>query len=189
MGVTILRLSHRPVRDKRGTTHIFLTARALGVDGGAYSGVRDKGVEEAISEVCRDWGGDFKVNYIEDWKVFIREWRMKGGKVIHLTMYGMPLKKVIPDIRADPSKKLIVVGGAKVPPEIYHLSDWNVSVTSQPHSEISALSIFIHEHFQGRELDIEFDGARLRIIPQKRGKKVIRAGAKGRQHPSRTLRL
>ena len=176
MRITVLRLGHRPMRDKRVTTHLFLAARALGADGGVYSGIRDRGIEASILEVCRDWGGDFEVEYAEDWRRTIREWR-RGGKVVHLTMYGIPLKEVISKIRADPSEKLVVVGGAKVPPEVYHLADWNVSITSQPHSEISALSLFLHELFQGRELDRVFEGARLKVIPQEKGKRVIRVGA------------
>lgn len=177
MGVTVLRLGHRPIRDKRVTTHLFLAARALGADGGIYSGVRDRSVEESILEVSKDWGGDFKVEYTEDWRRTIKEWRRRGGRVVHLTMYGIPLREVVSKIRDDTSEKLVVVGGAKVPPDVYHLSDWNVSITSQPHSEISALSIFLHEFFLGRELDREFECARLRIIPQEKGKRVIRVGA------------
>ncbi len=176
MSIIVLRLGHRPMRDKRVTTHLFLAARALGAEGAIYSGVRDRSVEESISEVCRDWGGNFKVEYTENWKRTIREWKKGRGKVVHLTMYGLPIQDVISEIRADPSEKLVVVGGAKVPPEVYHLADWNVAVTSQPHSEVSALSIFLHELFQGRELYREFEGARMRIVPQERGKKVIRVG-------------
>ena len=67
---------------------------------------------------------------------------------------------------------LIVVGGMKVPGEVYDLADWNVAVTSQPHSEVSALAVFLHELFGGRELGAVFGDARLRIVPQTRGKSV-----------------
>jgi tRNA (cytidine56-2'-O)-methyltransferase len=87
-------------------------------------------------------------------------------------MYGLPLKEVIPEIRGDPSDKLVVVGGVKVPGEVYGLADWNVAVTSQPHSEVSALAVFLHELMEGRELDAVFEGARLRVVPQERGKRL-----------------
>ena len=80
--------------------------------------------------------------------------------------------EAISSIRNDPSDKLVVVGGPKVPGEVYGLADWNVSVTSQPHSEVSALAVFLHELFEGRELDGVFEGARMRITPQERGKRV-----------------
>jgi tRNA (cytidine56-2'-O)-methyltransferase len=83
-------------------------------------------------------------------------------------------------VRGDPSEKLVVVGGTKVPGGVYGLADWNVSVTSQPHSEVSALAVFLHEFFGGRELGGVFEGARLRVSPQERGKRVEggRAGSK-----------
>ena len=65
----------------------------------------------------------------------------------------------------------MVVGGAKVPGEVYGLANWNVSVTSQPHSEVSALAVFLHELFEAQELDRVFEGARLSITPQDRGKR------------------
>jgi len=37
---------------------------------------------------------------------------------------------------------------------------------------VSALAVFLHELFEGREMEREFEGARLRIVPQERGKRV-----------------
>ena len=92
--------------------------------------------------------------------------------MVHLTMYGMPMGEAMSSIRDDPSEKLVVVGGAKVPGEVYGLADWNVSVTSQPHSEVSALAVFLHEFFEGREMDLVFEGARLRVSPRGRGRRM-----------------
>lgn len=171
MSIDVIRLGHRPIRDKRATTHLMLTARAFGASGVLYSGTRDSSVEETVSKVCSDWGGPFSVDYVEDWRATIKGWKRRG-KVIHLTMYGLPILEVITAIRDDTSEKLVAVGGAKVPGEIYGLADWNVAVTSQPHSEVSALAIFLHEFFEGGELDRVFEGARLRVVPQERGKRV-----------------
>jgi len=74
---------------------------------------------------------------------------------------------------------LIVVGGAKVPRKVYELADWNIAVTSQPHSEISALALFLHELFEGKELSIKFEDAKIMIVPQKRGKKVLKMDSQG----------
>ena len=153
------------------TTHLLLAARAFGASGAFYAGTRDPALEETMRKVCSDWGGSFSVEYAEEWRRAIGEWKGRG-KVIHLTMYGIPLRRAIHAIRADPSEKLVVVGGAKVPGEVYGLADWNVAVTSQPHSEVSALAVFLHELFEGREMEMEFEGARLRIVPQERGKRV-----------------
>jgi len=89
-------------------------------------------------------------------------------------MYGLPIQSVISPIRESSKDKLVIVGGAKVPGEVFQEADWNVSVTSQPHSEISALCIFLHELFEGRELSRTFEDAKMEIVPQARGKMVIR---------------
>ena len=122
-------------------------------------------------EVQRSWGGKFNVEFAEDWRELINGWKQQS-KVVHLTMYGLPIQRVIHVIREDPSEKLVVVGGAKVPGEVYDLANWNVAVTSQPHSEVSALAVFLHELFKGRELELGFDDAKLRVVPQSHGKRV-----------------
>ncbi len=171
MVIHVLRIGHRPARDERVTTHLFLAARAFGASMGTYTGVRDFSVEESVRSVVSDWGGDFRLGFAESWREVIRGWE-DVGKVVHLTMYGLPIRRVIEAIRVDLSDKLIVVGGAKIPGEVYELADWNVAVTSQPHSEVSALAVFLHEFHEGRELDAVFEGARLRVVPQEHGKVV-----------------
>ncbi|MEM2129235.1 MAG: tRNA (cytidine(56)-2'-O)-methyltransferase [Candidatus Bathyarchaeia archaeon] len=173
--IWVLRLNHRPMRDKRVTTHLFLTARAFGAEGAFYSGEYDEKVEESIRKVNKSWGGTFGIVFSKEWKEVIHKWKKENGEIIHLTMYGLPIQNVIDNIRQTSLKKLIIVGGAKVPREIYNLADWNVSVTSQPHSEVSALSIFLHELFEGKELTKEFENASQKIIPQAKGKKVVKA--------------
>lgn len=172
--VFVLRLGHRVERDKRITTHVFLVARAFGAHGAFYSGQKDSKVEESVRKVVERWGGSFNVEYVRDWVKKIEEWRKGGGEVIHLTMYGLPLDEVIDDIRRSKKNKLIVVGGEKVPRFVFEIADWNVSVTLQPHSEVGALSVFLHELYTGAELKREFENAKIKIIPQARGKRVIR---------------
>jgi tRNA (cytidine56-2'-O)-methyltransferase len=172
MDVHVLRLGHRPARDKRLSTHVILAARAFGASGASYTGNRDPGLEESIARVVSAWGGPFIFKFSESWRNVISEWR---GRVVHLTMYGLPVQEVIPEIRGDGSDILVVVGGAKVPGEIYGMVDWNVGVTSQPHSEVSALAVFLHELQEGGELGISFQGARRRVVPQASGK-LVEAG-------------
>jgi len=172
--VFVLRLGHRPERDKRVTTHVFLVARAFGAHGAFYSGQKDEKVEVSVKKVVELWGGSFTVEYIENWVKIIKEWQKEGGEVIHLTMYGLPLNEVIHEIRDSTKNKLIVVGGVKVPKILYEITDWNVSITSQPHSEVGALSVFLHELYMGRELTKDFENAKIKVIPQAKGKKLIR---------------
>lgn len=171
--VTVLRLGHRPSRDKRVTTHLLLAARAFGASEAIYTGTRDNSLEESIAKIVRDWGGEFKVEYSESHRRVIKEWR---GKVIHLTMYGLPMQNVISEIRGDPYPKLVVVGGAKVPGDVYGSAHWNIAVTAQPHSEVSALAIFLNTFNEGRMLSHEFSGAHLQVVPQERGKVVEHKG-------------
>jgi tRNA (cytidine56-2'-O)-methyltransferase len=173
--IYVLRLNHRSKRDKRLTTHLLLAGRAFGAAEAFYSGEQDGKVEESMEKVIRSWGGSFRVEYVRNWRSLMRSWKAKGGEVIHLTMYGLPLQDVIERVKASPKDKLVIVGGAKVPGATYELSDWNISVTSQPHSEVSALSVFLHELFGGRELSKVFSGAETRIVPQPKGKKVVKS--------------
>ena len=177
MKVFVFRLGHRYVRDDRTTTHLFLAARALGADAAVYCGQRDAELEKALRKVNESWGGTFEVVYAKDWRLGLQEYKDSGLEIVHLTMYGLPIKEVMEKIRSSSKDKLIIVGGAKVPKEVYLLADWNVSVTSQPHSEVSALSVFLHEFFRGEELLRSFDGGKLRILPQERGKQVLRKSA------------
>ena len=167
--ITVLRLGHRPLRDKRISTHLLLAARAFGAKNALYTGIKDKSLEKSIEKIVTDWGGEFSIVYVDGWKKIVKSW---NGKVIHLTMYGLLLQDVIKEIRIEPSPKLVVVGGAKVPSELYKAANWNVAVTGQPHSEVSALALFLHELYDGTELGINYQGARLRITPQPNGKLV-----------------
>ncbi len=169
MKILILRLGHRAGRDPRISTHCGLVARALGANGIVYSGERDRKLLESIKRVMDEWGGSFEISYEKDYMSLIKNWK---GKVAHLTMYGVPVQNVISRVRKE-KNLLVVIGGEKVPPEVYKIADWNISVTSQPHSEIAALTIFLDRVFKGKELGRKFPKARRRIIPQKRGKKVV----------------
>jgi len=166
--VIILRIGHRPERDQRVTTHVGLTARALGAKG-MYLAATDKGVVESIGDVASRWGGDFFCQDNVKWRTCIKDWKAKGGTVIHLTMYGLNLPDVIDQVKTH-KKILVIVGAEKVPGEIYGLADYNVAVTSQPHSEISSLALFLDHYFSGQEFRNEFPGAQIRIIPTPAGK-------------------
>jgi tRNA (cytidine56-2'-O)-methyltransferase len=170
MSITVLRLGHRPQRDKRLSTHLLLAARAFGAKKAFYSGSRDPKLEESINKVSQDWGGQFPLSYQKNWRKLIREW---DGKIVHLTMYGLNIQNIIDEIRKDPSPKLVVVGGSKVPRDLYESATWNVSITTQPHSEVSALAVFLHEIFQGTELSKEYIGAKRKIIPNACGKEIV----------------
>ena len=89
--ITVLRLSHRPERDKRITTHVCLVARAFGADKVIYTGIRDRNLEESIQKIVKRWGGKFSIKYTRSWREVIQRWKNSGGIVVHLTMYGINL--------------------------------------------------------------------------------------------------
>jgi tRNA (cytidine56-2'-O)-methyltransferase len=168
--VVILRIGHRPERDQRVTTHVGLTARALGAKG-MFLASSDKGVAQSIADVAERWGGDFFCQDNIKWRSCIRDWKNSGGIVVHLTMYGLNLPDIIGEIRPN-AKILVIVGAEKVPGEIYGLADYNVAVTGQPHSEISSLALFLDHLESGTGLAREFPGAKIRIIPSRAGKQT-----------------
>ncbi|MFH1236887.1 MAG: tRNA (cytidine(56)-2'-O)-methyltransferase [Candidatus Aenigmatarchaeota archaeon] len=172
MKVIVFRLGHRISRDHRISTHCGLVSRALGADGIIYSGDPDQAILDSVTRVREDWGGKFSVAYEKSWKKVVKDYRRKGYVIVHLTMYGMPVQKKLIGLRKK-AKLLVVVGGEKVPWEMYQMADYNVSVTSQPHSEIAALAVFLDRIFCSKELDKKFTRAKKTVIPQERGKKVI----------------
>ena len=128
---------------------------------------------ENVRDVVKRWGGDFTVEYRKGWENLMEEWRNMGRKIIHLTMYGEPVQELVGNIRRSTKDILVVVGGSRVPSKVYQEADWNVAVTSQPHSEVSSLAIFLHLLFNGKELEFEFESGELQVIPSSKGKTVI----------------
>jgi len=176
--VAVLRLGHRPGRDERTTTHVGLTARALGADRVVLAGP-GASRRETIEDITDRFGGPFSVETTEEPKAFVRNW---DGLVVHLTMYGLPIQDLEDDIRdavgtgdgrnRTGSDLLVVVGAEKVPFEVYEEADFNVGVTNQPHSEIASLAVFLDRLFEGTELDQEWPGAEKTVLPQAEGKRI-----------------
>ena len=172
----MLRLGHRYVRDFRITTHVCLIARALGAHSVILSDVIDREVERTVKKVVELWGGPFHVEMGVPWREAINKWKAEGGIVCHLTMYGENIEAsdVMARIRKTKKDVMVIIGAEKVSREVYQLADFNVAISNQPHSECGALAVFLDRYFQGKSLNKEFKNAKLRIIPQPRGKKVIR---------------
>ncbi len=166
--VVVLRLGHRPVRDKRVTTHLGLVARSFGASELILS-TEDKAVVDSIRDVNKRWGGDFFVRLEMDWQKFLKSWQ---GVIVHLTMYGISVDDMIEEIRNKKDSILVVVGAEKIPPQVYKQATFNISIGSQPHSEVAALAIFLDRYFMGEQLKRDFSGD-TKIIPSERRKKVI----------------
>jgi len=141
--IDVLRLGHRIERDKRLSTHVGLSSALFNVENWYYSGEHDEHLEESISSVAKRWGAPTKVVFLESPYKFIRHY---SGTTVHLTMYGAPHKEVITELREENlNRVLIIVGGPKVPGHVYGDVDYNCAVGYFPHSEVSALAIFLYE--------------------------------------------
>jgi len=172
MSITVLRIGHRPERDHRITTHVALVSRAFGADSISIW-ERDEKIKKSLDSVVKRWGGKFSVLF----ETYKQAFKKFDGVSVHLTMYGMPFEDKIDEIKdlVFNQKKdlMIVVGAEKVPKEIYELANYNLSVTNQPHSEISALALFLDRLNSGEEIKKEFNNAKLKIIPSEKGKNII----------------
>jgi tRNA (cytidine56-2'-O)-methyltransferase len=166
--IHVLRLGHRRARDARVTTHVALTARAFGADGITVS-EKDDALEKTLKDVVARFGGPFEVRTGVPWKPLLREWK-KGGLVVHLTMYGVPIDAVLP--RLSQKDVLLIVGAEKVPGDLYDLADFNVAVGNQPHSEVAALAIALDRITRGAWTRRSFSG-RVEVVPNPRGKTLI----------------
>lgn len=160
-------MGHRRARDVRITTHVGLVARAFGarkiyIPGGG------KGLKESIMGVVERFGGTFEVDTHLTPRAVMGQ---QKGVRLHLTMYGQKLNQGLRDLkeRFSGKDKLVIVGAEKVPRYIYELSDLNISVGNQPHSEIAALAIFLDRLGEGTWEELDFPGG-MNIIPHPKEK-------------------
>lgn len=189
--VFVLRWGHRPKRDVRLTTHVALIARALGADGFILSDTEDHKIAGTVKKVVKNWGGPFHFEMGTGWRKVVEGWRAKGGIVVHLTAYGENIQTsdVLQRIKNSGKDILIIVGSQKVPSEFFSekVSDFNVAIGNQPHSECASLAVFLDRLFEGKALTKNFEDAKVRIIPQKRGKKVVKCAMKSDSGSQRNL--
>lgn len=164
--ITVLRIGHRPARDKRVTTHVALVARAFGARR-IWVDTHDAALEKTVRSVVRRFGGDFEIETGVPWRRALKEFH---GTKIHLTMYGESLDATLPTLPRS-RDLLLIVGAEKVPADLYRLADVNLSVGNQPHSEVAALAVFLDRYLAGDGLRKDFQG-RLRIRPSAHGKDV-----------------
>ena len=155
----VLRIGHRPERDKRITTHVALTARAFGASK-IYISNPDSRVIRSVEDVVTNFGGDFKILPISSPKNVVQDSNLL---IVHLTMFGLSIDESVKKIKKENKGILFIVGAEKVPPWVFELSDYNISIGNQPHSEVAALAIAMNNlHFES--YNKEFKG-KLSVIP------------------------
>lgn len=164
--VDVLRIGHRAGRDPRLSTHLALAARAFGARR-MYLHPPDPALAARLAAVGKRWGGSFEVIGVEDWRALVKG---AARRSVHLTMYGEPLARRERTLRAR-GELLVIVGGAKVPAELYGRAAYNIAVGHQPHSEVAALAVLL-ERLGGLPGPGAWPGAEQEVVPQRRGKRV-----------------
>ena len=155
----VLRIGHRPERDKRITTHVALTARAFGASK-VYISNPDSRVIKSVEEVVTKFGGNFKIIPTSNPKKIVQDSNLL---IVHLTMFGLSIDESVKKIKDEKRGILFIVGAEKVPPWVFELADYNISIGNQPHSEVAALAIAMNSlHFES--YNKEFKG-KLSVIP------------------------
>jgi len=175
--VSVLRLGHRRERDKRITSHLGLTARAFGADEVILSGEEDESAIETWRSVSERFGGEFECRYEANPMSFLRRFAKdagdgKPGQIVHLTMYGESWRESISSIESN-RPMVIVVGGAKVPGEVFRLANYNISIGNQPHSEVAALGVFLESMIGQIDESKHFQGGEIQVVPSLDRKKVM----------------
>lgn len=174
----VLRLGYRKGRDPRITTHLALVSRALGATNFMLAGDEDADLFENIASVNDRFGGGMTCEHVDGAMGWLKRFTQhdagdgEPGVAVHLTMYGEPYREVIPRIRRD-RPLVVVVGGAKVPSDVFQYAQYNVAVGNQPHSEVAALALFMEGWFGEGGSERHFPDAKLVIEPSARGKSVI----------------
>lgn len=174
--IVLLRWGHRPQRDVRLTSHVALASRAFGASGFILADAVDEHLKATVEKVTKSWGGNFRFEMGTPWKTAVSNWKDRGGVVVHLTIYGENIQTsdIVNRIRDSGKNVLLLVGSQKVPPEFYSedVSDFNVAIGNQPHSECAAVAVFLDRFFGGEELSKGFENAKIRVVPQERGKQI-----------------
>ena len=155
----VLRIGHRSERDKRITTHVALTARAFGASR-IYLSNPDSRVIKSVEEVVDKFGGDFSIESTSNPKKVVSSSNLL---IVHLTMFGLSIDTKVEDIITEGRDILFIVGAEKVPAWVFELSDYNIAIGNQPHSEVAALAIAMNK-FYPKSYNTEFDG-KLSVIP------------------------
>ncbi len=171
LDLSVLRLGHRVDRDKRMTSHLGLTARAFGANRVILSGDNDKTPLETWKSVTARFGGDFECRYESKPMSWLKSFSKSGGKIVHLTMYGKPWNESICDIPQN-GDIVIVVGGTKVPGELFGIADYNVAIGNQPHSEVAALAVFLNTYLGPVDAE-NFAGGEVSVLPSEDGKILV----------------
>lgn len=143
---------------------IGLASRAFGASSVIFTSRKKSKLVNYFRSISSKWGGKFEVRYEKDWERVIAEKR--GYEKVYLTNSGAPIAKMMYRIRTYKNILLIATLSENMK-SLEGKVDYKVSVTTQPHSSVSAIAVFLHVFYSGRELAIRFNNAKYKVVQDK----------------------
>ncbi|MEM0149659.1 MAG: hypothetical protein QXW10_02065 [Candidatus Micrarchaeaceae archaeon] len=150
-------------------TDLCLIARAFGASEIVFTASDSKLKSKSqrfCKDICRKWGGNFSVGFTDNWKAYIKGKR--NYKTVYLTRYGMPMRQAEYVLRTYKNLLIIASFSEKIN-ELYTIADFNISITSQPHTTASSITAMLRTYYRDRELSMHFENAKYKIIPEPHG--------------------
>ncbi|MCL4389643.1 hypothetical protein M1397_03495 [Candidatus Marsarchaeota archaeon] len=142
-----------------------LIARAFGAANITFSPANSRikaKLKKHMAQVSKKWGGKFEVDFCNNWLELVKNKR--NYIKIYLTRYGIPLRKMTYRITTYKNILLIATTSESVK-SVYTNADFNISISSQPHTCGSSLAVFLHDFYHGRELAMHFENAESKVVP------------------------
>ena len=93
MVIEVVRIGQRVVRDDRVTTHVALVSRAFGAEKIFMTEVNPE-IKDTVEKINNTWGGDFVIEFVDNWKSVIKNKKNEGYKIVHLSMYGEKINQI-----------------------------------------------------------------------------------------------
>ena len=146
---------------------LCLTARALGAAEMIFTQEKDPRIPRYVNRLEKNWGGKFEASFVKSYKETLKN--ATNYKKVYLTRYGVPLNKLTYTLNTY-KNIMLIVSSKEVPPKILNdLTDFNVSITNQPHCSVASIAVFLHDFYRGRELAMHFENAKYKVIPKEHG--------------------
>ncbi len=134
-----------------------------------HKGGAEARLKRAMKQISKKWGGEFSVFFCDKWEKYIKG--KKNYLKIYLTRYGMPISKM--RYRISTYKNILLIASfSESVKSAYDAADFNISISSQPHTCGSSIAIFLHDFYQGRELAMHFENSRYKVVPSEHGVEV-----------------
>jgi len=139
---------------------VALASRAFGANSIIFTTNYNSKLVRYFKTINSKWGGNFEVRFEKDWRAEIS--RKKNYEKVYLTMDGVPINKIIYRIKTY-KNILLIASFQNAQRSVKEAVDFNVSITTQPHSTVSSVAVFMHMFYSGRELAIRFKNAKHKI--------------------------